>query len=260
MLLVKYFNSLPAIRCESNHLLPLWTGTPGTWTHRVMSLDHNLDLPPNTLLCQMLLLLLQPSTISWSFNQYFLNNLRLKFTFTVSKAQGRFDMRGEYITTKQAEIENTKFMNPSFIFSPPDLLQISSISFHLGTECSRSTLTKMSTFTAEEQKKKTCFPSFNKENNTYRHRSGPQEVQVCVLPKQVALRMGGVKLLSPHDEMAGEVASCRHRDSSSNSPQKIASSTWFIRFRNAFPPIGGMKYLHHMAPLLFTAPVAATAD
>lgn len=42
--------------------------------------------------------------------------------------------------------------------------------------------------------------------NTYRYWSGPQEVKVCVFPKQVTLWMGGVKLLSPHDEMAGKVA------------------------------------------------------
>lgn len=44
--------------------------------------------------------------------------------------------------------------------------------------------------------------------STHRHRSGPQEVKVCVFPEQVTLRMGGVKLLSAHDEMAGEVAPC----------------------------------------------------
>lgn len=47
---------------------------------------------------------------------------------------------------------------------------------------------------------------------SYRHRSGPQEVKVRVFPKQVTLRVGGVKLLSPHDEMAGEVVPCKQRD------------------------------------------------
>lgn len=42
--------------------------------------------------------------------------------------------------------------------------------------------------------------------DTHRYWSGPQEVQICVFPKQVALWMGGVKLLSTHDEMIGEVA------------------------------------------------------
>lgn len=49
--------------------------------------------------------------------------------------------------------------------------------------------------------------------NTYRYWSGPQEVKVCVFPKQVTLRMGGVKLLPPHDEMACEVTSCTQRNS-----------------------------------------------
>lgn len=44
--------------------------------------------------------------------------------------------------------------------------------------------------------------------NTYRYWSGPQEVKVCILPKQVTLRVSGVKLLSPHDEMAGKVTPC----------------------------------------------------
>lgn len=44
---------------------------------------------------------------------------------------------------------------------------------------------------------------------TYRHRSGPQEVQVRVLPKQVTFWMGGIKLLPTHDEMAGKVTSCK---------------------------------------------------
>lgn len=44
---------------------------------------------------------------------------------------------------------------------------------------------------------------------TYRHRSGPQEVQVRVLPEQVAFWMGGIKLLPTHDEMAGEVTPCK---------------------------------------------------
>lgn len=47
---------------------------------------------------------------------------------------------------------------------------------------------------------------------TYRYRSGPQEVKVCVFPEQVTLRMGGVKLLSTHDEMAGEVTPCTQKD------------------------------------------------
>lgn len=46
---------------------------------------------------------------------------------------------------------------------------------------------------------------------TYRHRSGPQEVKVCVFPKQVTLRVSGVKLLSSHYEMAGKVVSCKKR-------------------------------------------------
>lgn len=46
---------------------------------------------------------------------------------------------------------------------------------------------------------------------SYRHRSGPQEVKVRVFPKQVTLRVGGVKLLSPHDEMAGEVVPCKQK-------------------------------------------------
>lgn len=49
--------------------------------------------------------------------------------------------------------------------------------------------------------------------STYRHRSGPQEVKICVFPKQVTLWVGGVKLLAPHDEMAGEVTPCMQRDS-----------------------------------------------
>lgn len=49
--------------------------------------------------------------------------------------------------------------------------------------------------------------------STHRHRSGPQEVKVRVFPEQVTLRMGGVKLLSAHDEMAGEVAPCTQIDS-----------------------------------------------
>lgn len=49
--------------------------------------------------------------------------------------------------------------------------------------------------------------------NTYRYRSGPQEIKVCVFPEQVTLRVSGVKLLSPHDEMAGEVTPCTKRDS-----------------------------------------------
>lgn len=48
---------------------------------------------------------------------------------------------------------------------------------------------------------------------SYRHRSGPQEVKVRVFPKQVTLWVGGVKLLSPHDEMAGEVVPWKQRDS-----------------------------------------------
>lgn len=44
---------------------------------------------------------------------------------------------------------------------------------------------------------------------TYRHRSGPQEVQVRVLPEQVSFWMGGIKLLPTHDEMAGEVTPCK---------------------------------------------------
>ena len=48
--------------------------------------------------------------------------------------------------------------------------------------------------------------------DTYRHRSGPQEVKVRVFPEQVTLRMGWVKLLSPHDEMAGEVTPCTKTD------------------------------------------------
>ena len=45
--------------------------------------------------------------------------------------------------------------------------------------------------------------------NTYRHRSDSQEVKVSVLPKQVTFWVGGVKLLSSHDEMTGKVTSCR---------------------------------------------------
>lgn len=45
----------------------------------------------------------------------------------------------------------------------------------------------------------------------YRHRSGPQEVQVCVFPKQVTLRVGGIKLLPTHDEMAGKVTACEEK-------------------------------------------------
>lgn len=45
----------------------------------------------------------------------------------------------------------------------------------------------------------------------YRHRSGPQEVQVCVFPKQVTFWVGGVKLLPTHDEMAGEVTPCKEK-------------------------------------------------
>lgn len=58
--------------------------------------------------------------------------------------------------------------------------------------------------------------------NTYRYRSGPQEVKVGVFPKQISLWVGGVKLLSPHDEVAGEVTPCKQTHTFKASSLRVA--------------------------------------
>ena len=64
---------------------------------------------------------------------------------------------------------------------------------------------------------------------TYRYGASAQEVEVCVLPKEVALWVGGLELLSAHDEVAGKVTSCVGRTEKSQLKRVRRKATLSVK-------------------------------